>query len=185
MSRWTQDAYAKAWDFATKFHRGQTYGGKAAGEQVDYINHVASVAMELIWALESDKETDGDLAVQCALLHDTVEDTEATFELVSAEFGGRVAAGVLALSKNPDLPKTAQLADSLRRIKQQPREVWMVKMADRIANLYHPPFYWDNTRIIAYRTEATTILDVLGPANSDLARRLEEKIGQYSAFLRG
>lgn len=184
MSNWNQDLYSKAWDLATKLHHGQTYGGKNEGERIDYINHISSVAMEIIWPLQFDTEADGDLAVQCALLHDVIEDTETTFDIISDLFGNRVASGVLALSKNPELPKADQLADSLERIKQQPREIWMVKLADRITNLYHPPFYWNNEKILSYQSEATMILNALSSANQHLANRLEFKIDEYSKFLR-
>lgn len=52
--------------------------------------------------------------------------------------------------------KKLQMQDSLRRIKSQPREVWMVKMADRITNLQPPPGHWseekDSSRLkLAFR----------------------------------
>lgn len=184
MNSWNQDIYSKAWDYATKAHHGQTYGGSNEGEQIDYINHISSVAMEIIWALQFDAAADGNLAVQCALLHDTIEDTPTTFETLSNLFGLNVAQGVLALSKKPDLPKSEQLGDSLDRIKQQPREIWMVKLADRITNLYQPPFYWSNEKILSYQEEASKILDHLGSASSLLASRLKLKIDEYPRFLR-
>jgi hypothetical protein len=46
--------------------------------------------------------------------------------------GNEIADGVIALSKNTILPsKEEQMKDSIARIKQQPKEVWMVKMCDR------------------------------------------------------
>lgn len=184
MSYWSPDAYAQAWAFATRYHRGQTYGGPAQGEQIDYLNHIGSVAMELLWALPTAPAADGDLAVQCALLHDVIEDTEATYELVLEQFGPAVAAGVLALTKDAGLPtKAAQMADSLDRIRRQPPEVWMVKLADRITNLYQPPYYWDKAKIAAYRQEALTIYEALHPANAALAGRLREKIELYQQFI--
>lgn len=185
MAHWHPDTYTKAWAFASKQHRGQTYGGSQHGERIEYISHIASVAMEITWALQSDHTADGALAVQCALLHDTLEDTDTSYEILHSEFGEAVANGVLALSKNEKLPtKDAQMRDSLYRIKQQPREVWMVKMADRITNLYHPPFYWTNEKILAYRDEALIIYQELHMANSQLAQRLQQKIAAYPQFLR-
>jgi (p)ppGpp synthase/HD superfamily hydrolase len=186
MSNWSPDIFAKAWNFATRYHAGQTYGGPREGEQIDYLNHVGSVAMEVIWALPTAPTADGNLAIQCALLHDVIEDTVATYELVSEQFGRAVAAGVLALTKDATLPtKAEQMADSLQRIRRQPQEVWLVKMADRITNLYQPPYYWDNEKIEAYRQEAITIYEALHPANEALANRLYEKIERYKDFLKG
>lgn len=184
MNNWLPDVFSKAWNFATHYHKGQTYGGPAEGVHIDYINHVASVAMEVIWALPATLAADGNLAVQCALLHDVVEDTTATYELVAQTFGEAVAQGVLALTKNPALPsKAEQMADSLQRIRRQPPEVWMVKMADRITNLYHPPYYWTDDKIEAYRLEAGMIYEALSAANEVLADRLKQKIEAYRQFL--
>ena len=47
--------------------------------------------MEITWALKDDTAADSALAVQCALLHDTIEDTAATYEIVHSEFGEAVA----------------------------------------------------------------------------------------------
>jgi (p)ppGpp synthase/HD superfamily hydrolase len=185
MSNWSPDVFAKAWHFASLQHAGQTYAGPEEGQAFDYLTHVGSVAAELIWALQTTPDADGDLAVQCAVLHDVIEDTDATYDLVAENFGKVVADGVMALSKNPTLPnKTEQMADSLRRIREQPKEVWMVKMADRITNLDPPPYYWDDVKIEAYRQEAIVIHDALHTANETLASRLRDKIDQYKRFLR-
>ena len=50
------------------------------------------------------------LAVQCALLHDTIEDTAVTFEEIVDRFGREVAEGVLSLTKDKTLPKSEQIA---------------------------------------------------------------------------
>lgn len=183
MSTWSPDAFAKAWHFASLHHAGQTYAGPEEGQSFDYLTHVGSVAVELIWALPTAPDIDGNLALQCAVLHDVIEDTEATYDLVAKNFDKAVADGVMALSKDPTLPtKTEQMADSLQRIRQQPQEVWMVKMADRITNLDPPPYYWDDAKIEAYRQEAITIYDALHTANEALANRLQEKIERYKHF---
>jgi hypothetical protein len=43
----------------------------------------------------------------------------------------------LFILRNNSLSKEQQMPDSLQRIRQQPKEVWLVKMADRICNLYN------------------------------------------------
>jgi (p)ppGpp synthase/HD superfamily hydrolase len=183
MSHWSPDLFAETWEFATRYHAGQSYGGREEGTQVPYLNHIASVAVEVIHVLPLAPDVEGDYAVQCALLHDVIEDTEVTYEMLSARFGEPVAAGVLALTKNGALPKDEQMADSLRRIRAQRPEVAMVKMADRIANLYHPPFYWGAGKIEQYRQEALQIHGALHTANAPLARRLWQRIEAYKQFL--
>ncbi len=183
-SNWSQDTYVKAWDFATIAHHGQTYGGPVEGQRIDYINHIGSVAMELMWALGQSDNVDGDLSIQCALLHDVIEDTESTYEQVKSEFGAAVADGVSALTKNESLStKLEQMKDSLDRIKQQPKAVWMVKLADRITNLSAPPAYWNREKRINYQSEAQLILAQLGSANELLASRLASRIQSYQVFI--
>jgi (p)ppGpp synthase/HD superfamily hydrolase len=121
--------------------------------------------------------------VQCALLHDVIEDTEVSYAQVAETFGTEVAEGVSALSKNPDLEKSQQMADSLQRIRQQPKAVWMVKLADRICNLQPPPHYWTREKCARYREEAHVILNALGEASPYLAERLRIKIADYAVYL--
>lgn len=183
---WNIDLVARAWTISAKAHDGQKYGGPATGEQIEYLQHIGSVTMEVMQALQHHPQANADLAVLCAILHDTVEDTPVTLAQIAGQFGDPVAAGVAALTKNKNAgDKTAQMLDSLQRIKAQPREVWMVKMADRITNLYHPPYYWDADKIKAYRQEAQLIYEHLHPASDFLAQRLQHKITAYLDFLPG
>ena len=145
---WSQDNYIKAYRFAAHAHEGQLY----PGTEISYIMHLSFVSMEIIGAL-SIEQCNGDLAVQCAILHDTIEDTDVTFEQLESEFGLSVADGVWALTKDNNLPKHLQMSDSLQRIKEQPLEIWMVKLADRITNLQAPPHYWKQDKIIQYKED--------------------------------
>jgi (p)ppGpp synthase/HD superfamily hydrolase len=153
LQNWSQESYIKAYKFAAHAHRKQ----KFPGTNISYIMHLSFVSMEIIAALSAEKEHDGNLAMQCAILHDTIEDTDTTFEQIKTEFSESVANGVLALTKDNSLEKHLQMADSLRRIKEQPPEIWMVKLADRISNLQSPPDYWKQDKIIRYREEGIQI----------------------------
>jgi (p)ppGpp synthase/HD superfamily hydrolase len=175
---WSQESYIEAYRFAADAHRGQL----VPGTDLPYLMHLSFVSMEVIAALHRERDCDGNLAVQCALLHDVIEDTPTTFRAVADQFGESVAAGVLALSKDQTLAKPLQLADSLRRIRQQPREIWMVKLADRISNLQPPPSYWTIEKIRGYQAEAEEILGALAKASDWLASRLQEKITAYAAY---
>ncbi|MDJ0753685.1 MAG: HD domain-containing protein [Ardenticatenaceae bacterium] len=180
---WSQEIYLRAWSFATRAHQHQTVGGPNKGERIPYINHIGAVTMEVIWAIAGENQFDGNLAIQCALLHDTVEDTPVTPADLTARFGPEVAAGVQALTKNKAIPtKEAQMKDSLNRITQQPSEVWLVKMADRITNLSEPPYDWDRSKRQNYQQEARLIYDALHGANKQLADRLLAKINAYSQY---
>jgi len=175
-STWSQEKYIKALRYAAEAHNGQT----VPGSDLPYVVHVTMVAMEVIAALGHEDGLDGDLAVQCALLHDVIEDTRKTHADLAAVFGERVAEGVQALSKDDGLNnKQEKMADSLARIKQQPREIWMVKLADRITNLQPPPSHWSAEKIKRYREEAKVILNELGNVSPFLSKRLNGKLRVY------
>ena len=177
----SRDLYMRARPIASARHHRQ----KKPGSESPYVIHVAAVAMEVLATFALEDVAEPDLAVACALLHDTVEDTETTREEVAAEFGEAVAAGVEALSKDPRLPKAEQMADSLARIRRQPRAVWLVKLADRAVNLEAPPHYWPMEKRRAYQREAGVILEALGEASPSLAARLRDKMAAYEAFIQG
>lgn len=180
MAMWNQDVYLTAWNYASSIHQGQTL----PGSDIPYINHLGLVAMEAMAAIAHDSTLENpDLLVQCALLHDAIEDTTTTYVDIERVFGKKVADGVMALTKNEALPtKQEQMADSLCRIQQQPKAVWMVKLCDRITNLQPPPDHWSREKADRYRNEAQLILVELGEANPFLAQRLKEKIEAYRAY---
>ena len=172
---WSPDRYLQAARFAARAHNAQ----KVPGSELPYLLHVTTVAAEVMAALARESMSQPDLAVVCALLHDTIEDCGVHAEALADEFGPDVAAGVLALSKDPALPKDQAMADSLRRVQEQPREVWMVKLADRITNLQPPPAHWLPAKIATYRAEASVSADTLGAASPHLHARLRAKIADY------
>ena len=67
--------------------------------------------MEIIIAGFHTENFDTGFAIQVALLHDTIEDTSATFEELATRFELNVAYAVAALTKNEDLPKDQQMQD--------------------------------------------------------------------------
>lgn len=172
---WSPDLYLRAARFAARAHHGQ----RLPGSELPYLLHACQVASEVQAALAAEPAERPDLAVACALLHDVLEDTKVGRAEIAAAFGEAVAAGVEALSKEPSLPKPEAMADSLRRIRTQPREVWLVKLADRIVNLEPPPHYWTPEKIEAYRAEAEVIAAALSPASPYLTARLRARIAGY------
>jgi len=173
----SQDSITKAWFFASNAHNNQLY----PGSNLPYITHIGNVVLELSTISLEDKN----LAICCAILHDTIEDTDVTYEDIKKEFGQKVANGVAALTKNKSLPKSKQMIDSLERIVKEPKEVWAVKLADRITNLSSPPSYWSLEKRKNYQKEALLIYEYLHSSNRALANRLKEKIENYNKYLKG
>lgn len=178
-NNWSQDSYIVAYRFAAEKHIGQKY----PDTEWSYLAHLSMVSMEVIAALNYASNINGNLAVQAAILHDTIEDTDTTYDEILSEFGKSVADGVLSLTKNKTIEKPERMNDSLKRIKLQPKEIWMVKMADRITNLQAPPSYWNRDKKKKYMEEAQLILGELRSGSDYLSNRLNEKIGNYQAYI--
>ncbi len=176
-----QTLYQTAIKFATLKH--VAINQKVPGTELPYVVHLSNVAMEVLMANANTQDFNLALAIQAALLHDTIEDTDTTFSEVEENFGLDVANAVMALTKNESLPKEEQMMDSLQRIKKLPYEVWAVKMADRITNLQTPPSNWDNAKKKKYRAEAQVILDELAEGNVFLAIRLKGMIEEYEKYV--
>ncbi|MDR1215229.1 MAG: HD domain-containing protein [Treponema sp.] len=176
---WDQEKYQRAIAFAGYAHRNQLVPGK----EYNYVVHISNVAAEIARLMMVEKIKDEDLAIQCALLHDVIEDTDTKIEDIKNEFGENVLNGILALTKNEKVNKENSMKDSLKRIKEQGNEIACVKMADRITNLQKPPEYWNKEKIKRYMDEAILIYNELKGFSKFLANRLKEKIKEYEEYL--
>lgn len=112
--------------FATQAHVMQRR--KYTGEQ--YLSHLDEVALML------KDYTDDDDTLAVAYLHDTVEDTEVTFDQLRDQFGYRITLGVWYLT---DVPKAIGTRETRKwldreRIATAPQWVQLVKLADMISN---------------------------------------------------
>ena len=119
-----------AYEFAAKAHDGQM---RSSGKP--YITHPLAVAYTL---LELGMDTD---TICAALLHDVVEDTDATLDDLKKRFGQDVALlvdGVTKLSKIPTSTKEEQQAENIRKIllaMSQDIRVMIIKLSDRLHNM--------------------------------------------------
>jgi GTP pyrophosphokinase len=132
-----EDLVNRAYVYAMKMHGAQT---RASGDP--YFSHPLEVAGILT-------EMKMDTASVCtALLHDTVEDTDATLEDIQKLFGDEVAKlvdGVTKLSKIEFQTAQEKQAENFRKLVLAMSEdirVLLVKLSDRLHNmrtLYHIP----------------------------------------------
>jgi (p)ppGpp synthase/HD superfamily hydrolase len=175
----TQELYQKAIKFAAGKHKNQ----KVPGTNANYLLHISNVAMEILLAYTMDANFDLNYALQLALLHDTLEDTDTNIAELRENFGERVALGVQALTKNERLgSKIDQMTDSLHRINELEKEVGMVKLADRITNLQEPPKHWKKDKINHYLKEAALIDELLVDTHAYLNARLRSKMATYQKY---
>ena len=124
------DLIKKAYDYCVECHKGQ----KRWTNEEYYIHpfHVAKIIISLGMDSQS---------IAAALLHDVVEDTEATVEYVKKEFGADVALlvdGVTKIGRLSISSKEQQQAESLRKMliaMGKDIRVIIIKLADRLHNM--------------------------------------------------
>ena len=120
----------QAYAFGAAAHDGQK---RQSGEA--YISHPVAVAQEL-----ADMHLDAQ-AISAAILHDVVEDTEATLEDIEDKFGPEVALLVDGVSKLDQIQfrsRAEAQAESFRKMMLAMIEdirVILVKLADRLHNM--------------------------------------------------
>ncbi|PZW44991.1 metal dependent phosphohydrolase [Humitalea rosea] len=161
-------AVLQAASFAARVHTTHRRKGTAAEP---YVNHVLEVAQ--ILAEHGAPEE----AIIAALLHDTVEDSDAdpdpiTHERLVAEFGPTVAELVAEVTDDKSLPKEARKALQIRHAPKASDPAKMLKLADKISNLRavtaHPPAGWPHGRLVEYVGWAGRVAEGLRGVNPGL-----------------
>ena len=115
----------KALDFAKHYHEGQF---RKSGEP--YYTHPVAVAIMVSDCFFSTN------AIVTSLLHDVIEDTEATFEMIEEQFGFRVAQMVDRLTRDrPDGTKLSVEEILQNGYQYDDKEVLVIKTLDRLHNL--------------------------------------------------
>lgn len=125
-----EDLINRAYVYAVKMHGSQT---RASGDP--YFAHPVEVAYIL-----TDMKMDATTIVT-ALLHDTVEDTDATLDEIEELFGKQVRQlvdGVTKLSQLEHKSESTKQAENLRKLLiavSEDLRVLLVKLADRLHNM--------------------------------------------------
>jgi (p)ppGpp synthase/HD superfamily hydrolase len=132
-------------DFAREAHKGQLYG------EVPYWHHLCDVA-KYSWV-------DNIIIWRVAFLHDTLEDTDVTYDQLKDNFGLFIADTVQLLTKDPQLT----YFENIQAIIDSGSWVAIhVKTADNIANYKHSgkdslkPRYEKSIRMLMGTLESTT-----------------------------
>ena len=146
------DSLNKAYSFALEAHQNQK-----REEGVPYIIHPVAVA-KILTELKLDSAT-----ITTGLLHDTIEDTNVTYETVKKEFGEEVAnlvEGVTKISALEDKASTDSKAENFRKLilaTSKDIRVLLVKLADRLHNMRTIQYVKDKEKIIRKAKETMEI----------------------------
>ena len=164
----------KAYLYAAIVHHGQR---RKSGEP--YIIHPLAVALFLVREM---KITDS-ATIAIALMHDIVEDGEGVVpEILGRNFDSYIVEGIKMLSKdnNSGETKTEINEKYLSKITKLPREILVIKIADKIHNASTLNFFNDETKIRNYINEIKTVfLPLAWQHFPEMAKALEEIINQY------
>ena len=123
------DRIRRAYEFAARAHAGQR---RKNGDP--YVTHVIAAEITVEMGLDED-------SIVAALLHDTVEDTPVTHEMIAKQFGTTVAdlvEGVTKLTRVQLVSKEEAQMESLRKMlmaMSKDIRVILIKMADRLHNM--------------------------------------------------
>ena len=163
----------KAAAFAAEKHRNQR---RKDAEASPYINHPIQLAHILVQA-----DIEDPVVLAAALLHDTIEDTNTSFEELEIVFGYEVANIVAECSDDKKLGKLERKQAQIDHAAGLSRAAKLVKLADKIANVNDmndaPPAGWSLERKREYFDWAKRVVDEIRGTHAGLEARFD---GEYA-----
>ena len=111
--------------FAVEAHKG----GVRKGTEIPYIVHPLETAA-IVGTMTEDEEL-----IAAALLHDTLEDTEATEEEIRERFGNRVAELVKKETDDKRESWVVRRKKKLSQTEQAERELKILLLGDKLSNI--------------------------------------------------
>ncbi|KAJ6637201.1 Guanosine-3',5'-bis(diphosphate) 3'-pyrophosphohydrolase MESH1 [Pseudolycoriella hygida] len=160
----------KCTNFAAIKHKNQR---RKDPEKTPYINHPIGVAYILV---NEAKITDPEV-IQAALLHDTVEDTDTTFNEIEHEFGVNVRNIVDEVTDDKTLPAAERKRLQIVHARDSSHQAKLVKLADKLYNLRDlqtcVPEGWTEERRQEYFKWAKQVVDNLRGTNDQLEASLD------------
>jgi GTP diphosphokinase / guanosine-3',5'-bis(diphosphate) 3'-diphosphatase len=171
---------ARALKFAAIKHRKQ----KRKDGETPYVNH----PIELFDVLVNEGGVKDEDLLVAAILHDTVEDTDATPEELEAEFGAAVRGLVEEVTDDKSLSQEERKARQVEAAPHKSVKAKQIKLADKICNLRDmaksPPVDWSRDRKSKYIEWSKQVVEGLRGANEALESVYDEAYQECSTRLR-
>ncbi|TKR96578.1 hypothetical protein L596_010579 [Steinernema carpocapsae] len=168
----------KASDYAARRHRNQK---RKDHNGTPYINHPLGVAQILS---EEAKVTDA-ATLAAAILHDTVEDTKATFEEIQELFGDEICHIVRECTDDKSLSKAARKQAQIDNAAHHSHKAKLVYLADKLYNLRdlerQTPIGWDRRRVHEYFKWSKQVIAQLKGTNDNLEALLDDIVNRHLA----
>ena len=141
--------------------------------ETPYINHPIGVAFILT---DLGGVTDCDV-IQAALLHDTVEDTDTTFEEIEHEFRLDVCNIVKEVTDDKSLEKMERKRLQIVKVPTSSSKAKLVKLADKLYNLRDllrsSPIGWTEERVQDYFDWSARVVKGLRGTNKPIEDELD------------
>ncbi|MBI2332667.1 MAG: bifunctional (p)ppGpp synthetase/guanosine-3',5'-bis(diphosphate) 3'-pyrophosphohydrolase [Chloroflexi bacterium] len=170
----------KALRFSADKHNDQR---RRDSKSSPYINHPIQV-VETLWAVGGVR--DGVL-LAAAILHDTIEDTDATPDEIRREFGEEVLGLVLEVTDDKSLPKQVRKQLQIENAPHKSLRAKMLKLADKLCNVrdivHLPPADWSLKRKQEYLLWTEKVVKGLRGANKDLETHYDEALKEGKQIL--
>lgn len=166
--------------FAADKHRDQR---RKNVEASPYINHPIQVA-ELIARVGQVEDRS---VLMAAVLHDTVEDTETTFDELERVFGSDVRDLVAEVTDDKSLSKAERKKEQIKHTATMTDRAKLIKLADKSCNVrdvaQSPPEDWDMNRRKEYLHWASEVIAGCRGTNPRLERYFDETIQRAGEVL--
>lgn len=175
----------RAIEFAVKAHGMTPRKYAEQGQQVPYFIHVVRVMRKVedylsTWSGGARFRHLSESMLIVAALHDVVEDTKFTLDDIKQEFGEVVAEGLYWLTnpskKHPDLRRAARKQMDVEHLAKSPMYWQVIKLFDRIDNLYDLLNADRDFIVKLYIPESETLLAAIGNADPAVAEQLRAAI---------
>ncbi|XP_065337653.1 guanosine-3',5'-bis(diphosphate) 3'-pyrophosphohydrolase MESH1 [Cloeon dipterum] len=159
--------------FAAHKHRNQR---RKNDDKSPYINHPLGTA----FILTNEAGITDPIVLQAAILHDTVEDTDTSFEEIERHFGPKVRAVVSEVTDDRTLEKQERKEAQVKNGPKKSHEAKLVKLADKLYNLRDlsspngRPKDWDDERVREYFRWARRVVQGLKGTHDELEKKIFE-----------
>ena len=166
--------------FAAEKHTRQRRKGDG---QTPYINHPVGV-LELLWRVGGVRDPD---VLAASLLHDAVEDTDATLDEIGEMFGPAVRALVAEITDDKYLPKAERKRLQIERAPALSPGAKLIRLADKCLNVYDvayaPPAGWPHERRAEYLRWTERVVAGVRGCNAALESHYDAVLGDARAKL--
>ena len=169
----------EAYKFSAIKHTKQRRKGKL---DIPYINHPIEVANILSHA-EPDEDT---ILLAAAVLHDTIEDTDTSYEELIGVFGSEIADLVMEVTDDMSLSSKKRKEIQFEKARGLSIKAKKIRIADKICNvldIIQTRYHWTTRQKLEYITWASNVVDKCRGTNEILEKEFDKALMLASSLI--